>query len=178
MIQTPQTKSRSSKTRVLLPVAAAILAAVLLSVPTISNAIGQISQSTILPGGINTKGNENVFVVYGLNLNQDNIKNGNFKLISECETKTINARNVDGVILPNIGAIFCSDKKVLNSLTPNIRKYIVDGKVMSAKEYAKVSGADLYKVIVSGNSMIVITKNNSDFLYYNAMADAIKAENK
>ncbi len=178
MIQTRHTKSRSSRARVLLPVAAAILAAVLLSVPTISNAIGQISQSTILPGGINTKGNENVFVVYGLNLNQDNIKNGNFKLISECETKTINARNVDGVILPNIGAIFCSDKKVLNSLTPNIRKYIVDGKVMSAKEYAKVSGADLYKVIVSGNSMIVITKNNSDFLYYNAMADAIKAENK
>lgn len=178
MMQTPQTKSSGSKTRVLAPLAAVILAAVLLSVPTVSNAIGQISQSTILSRQTDTKGNEKVFVIYGLDINRDNIKNGNFKLISDFETGDINAKNVDGVILPRIGAIFCTDKKILNRLTPNIRKYIVDGKVMSAKEYAKVPESNLYKVIVSGNSMTVLTRNEQNYWYSDALKDAINAENK
>lgn len=178
MMQTPQTKSSGSKTRVLAPLAAVIFAAALLSVPTVSNAIGQISQSTILSRQTDTKGNEKVFVIYGLDINRDNIKNGNFKLISDFETGDINAKNVDGVILPRIGAIFCTDKKILNRLTPNIRKYIVDGKVMSAKEYAKVPESNLYKVIVSGNSMTVLTRNEQNYWYSDALKDAINAENK
>lgn len=178
MMQTPQTKSSGSKTRVLAPLAAVIFAAALLSVPTVSNAIGQISQSTILSRQTDTKGNEKVFVIYGLDINRDNIKNGNFKLISDFETGDINVKNVDGVILPRIGAIFCTDKKILNRLTPNIRKYIVDGKVMSAKEYAKVPESNLYKVIVSGNSMTVLTRNEQNYWYSDALKDAINAENK
>ena len=178
MMQTPQTERRGGKTRVLYPLVAVVCAAALLTCPVVSNAIGQISQSTLLTRGIDPKGPTSTFVLYGVDINQDAVKNGNFKLVSDFEAGSFTVKDVDGVIFPRIGAIFCSDKKVLDRLTPEIRKYIVDGKVMSSKEFSKVTAAELCKVVVSGNSMNVKTRNHVDNRFSYTLEDAIIAENK
>lgn len=179
MMQTPQTERRGGKTRIMFPLVAVVCAAVLLSVPAVSNAIGQISQSALQARGIDTKGPTSTFVIYGVDINQDDIKKGNFKLVSDFQDDSVNAKDVDGVILPRIGAIFCTDKKVLDRLTPGIRKYIVDGKVMSSNEFSKVPASSISKIVVSGNSMNVSTHNLVKMQhYYNALETAINAENR
>lgn len=178
MMQTPRNERRGGKMRILFPVVAVVCATALMSVPAVSNAIGQISQSALMARGIEPKGPTSTFVIYGVDINQDVVKNGNFKLVSDFESGDINAKDVNGVILPRIGAIFCTDKDVLDRLTPGIRKYVVDGKVMSAKEFSMIPASTLSKVIVSGSSMNVSTRNRFESQQFNALETAINAENR
>lgn len=178
MLQISKAEHQGDKTRILPPFVAIVFAAVLLSVPEVSNALGQISQSALQARGIGSKGPDKTFVVYGVDLNQEAVKNGNFVFVSDFATGSINVKDVDGVILPRIGAIFCTDKRVLDRLTPGIRKYIVDGKVISANEFHKYPASELSKVIVSGGSMSVYTRNYIESRNFDSIESAINAENE
>lgn len=177
MMQTTGTERHGGKGRVMLTLVATVCAIILLSVPAVSNTIGEISQSSIPTHKRDTKESTPTFVIYGVDINQDAIKNGNFRLITSFENENITPKDVDGVILPRIGAIFCSDKKVLDRLTRGVRKYIVDGEIKSAKEYSNIRASEISKVVVSGNSMNISTRNLYESRYYDALETAINAEN-
>ncbi len=185
MMKTSGSESRRGKMRVLLPLSAVVGAVLLLSVPAVSRAIGQISRSTLPAGERSIKETGNAFVVYGADIDSDVIKKGNFivisgdvRYLSGMEMGEMSLENVDGVILPRIGAIFCSDKNILNRLVPGVSTYLVDGKKMSVKEFAEIPVSELWKIVVSGNSMIVYTRNQVEYKYFNAFETAVKAENK
>lgn len=178
MMQATPTARSGGKWRVLLSLSAIVCAVMLLSVPAVSGTIGQISQSALQSRGLDTKGPNKAFVVYGANIYSSAVKNGNFEYVSDFENKKIDAKDVDGVIFPRIGAVFCSDKKVLERLAPGIRKYIVDGKLISAKEFSKIPASDFCKIIISGNTMRVHTRNWIESKYFDALESAVNAENK
>lgn len=178
MMQTLRSGGHSGKMRVLLSISAIAGAALMLSVPVVSGTIGQISRSTLHVCGLDIKGIVATFVVYGVDINKDVVKKGNFKTVSDAESGDVNAQEVDGVIFPHVGAIFCSDKKVLKRLISGISTYIVDGKVMSARKFSKIPDADLRKIIVSGNTMIVYTRNQVECKYFDILESAAKAESK
>lgn len=178
MMQATPTARSGGKWRVLLSLSAIVCAVMLLSVPAVSGTIGQISQSALQSRGLDTKGTNKAFVVYGAKIYSSAVKNGNFEYVSDFENKKIDAKDVDGVIFPGIGAVFCSDKKVLERLAPGIRKYIVDGKMISAKEFSKIPASDFCKIIISGNTMRVHTRNWIESKYFDALESAVNAENK
>ncbi|MDE6512593.1 MAG: M56 family metallopeptidase [Muribaculaceae bacterium] len=178
MMQTPPSGRSGGKWRVLLSLSAIVCAVALLSVPAVSGTIGQISQSALQSRGLDMKGSNKAFVVYGANIYADAVKSGNFEYVSDFEAKNIDVKDVDGVIFPRIGAVFCTDKKVLERLTPGIRKYIVDGKMMSAKEFSAIPASDLWRVVVSGHTLRVHTRNWIDSRYVDPLEFAVKAETK
>lgn len=180
MMQTPHSKRPRGLMRVLLPLASIACATMFLSAPAVSSTIGQISRSSLssYDSDMAVKNKKATFVVYGIDLNSDAVKNGNFALVSDVENKGVSIHAVDGVISPRIGAIFCTDKKVLERITPKIRKYVVDNKVMSAKEFSGIPASELCKVVVSGNSMTVYTRNQIESQFFDALEDAVRAENQ
>lgn len=178
MMQTTQSERRRSRPRAIFPLVAIFCAVLLLSVPSVSNAIGRISQAALQERGLDMKGQGATFVIYGANLHSDVVKKGNFKQVTDFENENITAQDVDGVIFPNIGAVFCTDKQVLQRLAPGIRKYMVDGYMISEKEFSKIPAAKLCKVILTGNSMQVYTRDQIESTYFNALETAINAENK
>ncbi len=178
MMQTSKTEHKSGRSRVLLPLLAVVGSAMVLSVPSVSNAIGQISRTELIERSIGLKGKGPAFVIYGVDTKQEAIKKGKFQALSDFESSPVRFKDVDGVILVNTGAIICADKKVLSRLTPNVKKYIVDGRVVSAKEFSQIPASELYRVVVSGNSMSVFTTNHIDAKYTNVFEDVIRAENR
>lgn len=179
MMQTPPSERRGGKLRVLYPLAAMALTLILLSLPIVSNAIGQISRTQLAEQGLDPKdGNNSVFVVYGIDLNSEDVKNGKFMTVTDFEASKITATDVDGVIFPNISAVFCTDKNVLSRLTPKVKKVMVDGKIMSVKDFSKFPASKISKVIVSGGAMKVITRDVHESEFFNTLEDAVNAENK
>lgn len=179
MMQTPLSGQRGGKLRTLLPVAAMALSVILLSAPTISSAIEHISLSELALKGIDSEKTDTpAFVIYGISHDSDPVKNGNFMSVTDFSTSEITAADVDGVILPKINAIFCTDKNVLSRLTPEVKKVMVDGRIMSAKEFSKIPAKRLKKIVVSGEAMKVVTRKQIESSFFNSIEDAINAEYK
>ncbi len=156
MMQALQSGCHSSKMCVLLSLLAVIVGVVFLTVPAVGSVISQISQSTVQDKNIDNKQAVNSFVIYGADINP-----------SDSLT-----------VLPRIGAIICSDRTVVDQMMPQVSTYIVDGKIMSAKEFSKIPSAEICKVIVSGKSLIVYTRNTPEGRYFDAVEAAVEAENR
>lgn len=178
MMQNPISGRSGGKLRALLPLTAVICAMWVLSLPAVSQTVAQISQATLVSRVLGSNNSSGTFVVYGIDLDSDAVKNGKFLTLTDIDGKEVKVGNVDGVIFPKIGAIVCSDKAVLKRLTPEVKTYMVDGNVINAKAYNKIPSSDLRKVIVSGGAMMVYTGNQPECKFFNPLEDAAIAESK
>lgn len=164
--------------RIMLPLLTSICAAALLSVPAIGNALESISHAALTAKGLDVKKAEAAFAIYGVDIDNDIVKSGNFMTVNNFEDTELTFDNVDGVIFPKIGAIFCSDKGILDQLTPQVTTYMVDGRIMTRKEFSKIPSSDLCKVIVSGQTAMVYTREQTESKFFDALEDAVNAENR
>lgn len=176
MMQKPAC-SRSGALRILLPAIAVVAAAAFAKSPVINAALNDISRISLSERGLEVKNGAPAFAIYGIDPECEAVKQGNFLTLSEFQqTDTITIGTIDGVSFPSAGAIFCADKKVLKRLTPQVVKYMVDGKMISAREFNKIEAASLQKVIVSERTIIAVTRNHIDYDQTDPLGEALHAE--
>ncbi len=154
MIQT--TRRNNSRICFLFTLIAVVVGGLLLTVPVIGSTLGQISQISLNDSRSVSNATENKFVLYGVDVEFD---------------------HDEGVtVLPKTGAVICSDKKIIDWLIPRMSTYVIDGKTVSGKELSKLPASDIWKVIISGNTIMVFSTKQPEARFFDAVQQAMVEE--
>ncbi len=107
-----------------------------------------------------------LFVIYGVDLEADGFKNGDFIWAGDLAMTDIGDSDFDGLSLPITGAVISFRKSTIGMLAPDADRYIIDGKEASQTEFEALADAEIQCVTILGKTLLVkkrfITDENID----------------
>lgn len=156
----------------LIPIVAITAAALSGVLPAIGATLDKVSK-TELPGSNRAETQlTQKFVVYGCEVPDD----GNFVEFDSFIGSQTQPEDIDDIVLSKAGAILISDKGPLKRMTSDVLKFLVDGKMMTPKEFYAEEWNNVIKVVVSGRVAIVHTSTYYRYGNYgNHLQNAIDA---
>lgn len=102
------------------------------------------------------------FVIYGVDMNCEAIKNGNFIWMGDLPATNCPDSSFDGFTLPLIKAVITGHKDVIEKLAPDVTAYIIDGKSATKNDFDILDVEKIQRVSIDGQKMVIETRFSTD----------------
>ena len=102
------------------------------------------------------------FVIYGVDMDCEAIKNGNFIWMGDLPATNCPDSSFDGLTLPLIKAVITGHKDVIGKLAPDVTAYIIDGKSATKDDFDILDVKTIQRVSIDGQKMVIETRFNTN----------------
>lgn len=102
------------------------------------------------------------FVIYGVNMDCDAIKNGDFIWMGNLPTTDRPDSSFDGLTLPLTKAVITGHKDVIGRLAPDVTAYIIDGKSATKDDFNILDVEKIQRVSIEGQKLVIETRFSTD----------------
>lgn len=102
------------------------------------------------------------FVIYGVDMGSDAIKNGDFIWMGDLPTSDRPDDSFEGLTLPIIKAVITGHKSVIAILAPDATTYIIDGKDSTRDALDTLDADSIQRMTIDGTTLIVETRYSLD----------------
>ena len=102
------------------------------------------------------------FVIYGVDMECEAIKNGNFIWMGDLPATNCPDSSFDGLTLPLTKAVITGHKDVIGKLAPDVTVYIIDGKTATKDDFNNLGVEKIQRVSIDGQKMVIETRFSTD----------------
>lgn len=102
------------------------------------------------------------FVIYGVDVDCDAIKNGDFIWMGDLPTTDRPDSSFDGLTLPLTKAVITGHKDVIGKLAPKVSAYIIDGKNATKNDFNILDVEKIQRVSIDGQKLVIETRFSTD----------------
>ena len=94
-----------------------------------------------------------LFVIYGVDMNSDNFKNGDFIWCGDVSSSDELESSYDGVSYPLCKAVMAQRKSTIDMLAPDADTFIIDGEKATRARYDALPGDSIQRVSIDGTTL-------------------------
>ncbi|MDO4320686.1 MAG: hypothetical protein Q4C34_08935 [Bacteroidales bacterium] len=102
------------------------------------------------------------FVIYGVDMDCDAIKNGDFIWMGDLPTTDRPESSFDGFTLPLTKAVITGHKDVVGKLAPDVTAYIIDGKSATKDDFNTLDVEKIQRINIDGQKLVIETRFSTD----------------
>lgn len=102
------------------------------------------------------------FVIYGVDMDCDAIKNGDFIWMGDLPTTNRPDSSFDGFTLPLTKAVITGHKDVIGKLASDVTAYIIDGKTATKDDFNMLDVEKIQRVSIDGQKLVIETRFSTD----------------
>ncbi len=102
------------------------------------------------------------FVIYGVDMDSEAIKNGDFIWMGDLPTTDRPDSSFDGFTLPITKAVITGHKDVIGKLAPDVAVYIIDGKSATKDDFDILDVEKIQRVSIDGEKLVIETRFSTD----------------